>query len=59
MPSIALSCHISLRTLHRMVDREGWKKRGKQPPLDLPNVAALVEEAEALVRVLEARQRQR
>jgi hypothetical protein len=50
MPAIAFQYGISLRTLHRMVDREGWRKRGDRPPKDLTPSALLLEAAEALAR---------
>jgi len=50
MPSIAFHYGISLRTLHRMVDREGWHKRGDRPPRDLTSSELLAQAAEALER---------
>ena len=35
MPAIAFRYGISLRTLHRMVERECWRKRADRPPKDL------------------------
>lgn len=48
MPQIAFSYGISLRTLHRMVDRYGWNKRGDRPPKDLMPADLLCQAAEAL-----------
>ena len=59
MPSIALSCDISLRTLHRMVEREGWRKRGDRPPRDLPRATQLHEEVLALTRAVEEQRRRK
>lgn len=50
MPSIAFHYGISLRTLHRMVEREGWHKRGDRPPKDLTPADLLAEAADALAR---------
>jgi hypothetical protein len=50
MPTIAFTYDISLRTLHRMVDREGWRKRGDRPPKDLTSTGLVAEAAEALTR---------
>ena len=50
MPQIAFHYGISLRTLHRMVEREGWRKRGDRPPKDLMAVELLAQAAEALAR---------
>jgi len=52
MPSIAFGFGISLRTLHRMVEREGWRKRNDRPPRDLSRADQLLEEAIALGSVL-------
>lgn len=56
MPSIALDMSISLRTLHRMVEREGWRKRNDRPPRDLSRADQLLEEAIALARAFEEQQ---
>ncbi len=48
MPAIAVECGMSLRALHRMVEREGWSKRSDRPPRTLPPAARLLEEAHAL-----------
>jgi hypothetical protein len=50
MPLIAFNLGISLRTLHRMVDREGWRKRNDRPPKDLTSADLLLEAAVALAR---------
>lgn len=50
MPTIAFDFGISLRTLHRMVEREGWRKRGDRPPKDLTPADLLAEAAEAMSR---------
>ena len=55
MPRIAFQFDISLRTLYRMVEREGWRKRGERPPKDLTPSALLLEAAEALTRGEQAR----
>ena len=57
MPSIAADCGISLRTLHRMVDREGWRKRAHRPPRDLSPASKLLEDVIALERVFYEQQR--
>ncbi len=48
MPAIAAECGMSLRALHRMVEREGWSMRSERPPRTLPPAARLLEEARAL-----------
>lgn len=48
MPAIATECGMSLRALHRMVEREGWSKRSERPPRTLPPAARLLEEARTL-----------
>jgi transposase-like protein len=48
MRSIAAELGISLRTLHRLVEREGWRKRADRPPHDLPPAVRLFEQAHAL-----------
>ena len=55
MPSIAFELDISLRTLHRMVERHGWAKRNDRPPCDLSPAAKLLERAVALERAFNAR----
>ena len=57
MPSIAFELAISLRTLHRMVEREGWYKRIDRPPHDLSPAELLLERAIALKRVFDAQQK--
>jgi len=54
MPSIAFDLDISLRTLHRMVEREGWHKRNDRPPRDLSPSGLLLERAVALERAFNA-----
>jgi hypothetical protein len=48
MPAIAAECGMSLRALHRMVEREGWSMRSERPPRNLPPAARLFEEARTL-----------
>ena len=48
MPAIAGECGMSLRALHRMVEREGWSKRSERPPRNLPPAARLMEEVRSL-----------
>ena len=50
MRLIAFHYGISLRTLHRMVERGGWRKRGDRPPKDLTPEDLLAEAVEALAR---------
>jgi hypothetical protein len=57
MPSIAFDLGISLRTLHRMVERYGWAKRIDRPPRDLSPSAQLLERAVALRRAFDAQRR--
>jgi hypothetical protein len=54
MPSIAFDLDISLRTLHRMVERYGWRKRNDRPPRDLSPSGQLLERAIALRRAFDA-----
>ena len=53
MPSLAKDFEIGLRTLHRMVEREGWKKRSELPPRELPAPIRLLDEANALLSAKE------
>ena len=48
MRDIAYAYGISLRTLHRMADRYGWRKRGDRPPKDLEASQLLLLASEAL-----------
>ncbi|MBI3703472.1 MAG: hypothetical protein HY244_06400 [Rhizobiales bacterium] len=57
MPSIAVAMGISLRTLHRMVERYGWRKRSDRPPRDLSPSGQLLERAIALKRAFDAQQK--
>ena len=54
MPSIAFDLDISLRTLHRMVERYGWAKRNDRPPRDLSPSGQLLERTVALERAFHA-----
>lgn len=51
MSQIAFHYGISLRTLHRMVEHEGWRKRGDRPPKDLCASELLLQAVEVLARV--------
>jgi hypothetical protein len=51
LPSIAAEHEIGLRTLQRMIVREGWKRRSERPPRDLPPMLAVLNEARALLAV--------
>ena len=57
MPTIAFEMDISLRTLHRMVERGGWRKRNDRPPRDLSPTNQLLERAFALKRAFDAQRR--
>jgi hypothetical protein len=57
--SIAFDCDIGARTLGRLVEREGWRKRAKRPPRDLPRSMQLLEEAIALERAYEEQRRRK
>lgn len=48
LPAIAKKHEIGLRTLHRWIDKEGWKKRSERLR-DLPPAARLLNEATALL----------
>jgi hypothetical protein len=50
MQEIAFAYGISLRTLHRMAEREGWRKRGDRPPKDLHSSELLLQSVQALQR---------
>jgi hypothetical protein len=54
MPEIAGLYDISLRTLHRMADRGGWRKREDRPPRDLTESMLSLERSEELLRQVEA-----
>jgi hypothetical protein len=49
MSSLAAEFEIGLRTLHRMVEREGWNKRSDAPPRELPAAIRLLDEANTLL----------
>ena len=57
MPMIAFEMGFSLRTLHRMVERYGWRKRVDRPPRDLSPSGLLLERAVALRRAFDAQQK--
>jgi hypothetical protein len=50
MPSIAFHYDISLRTLHRMVERGAWRKRADRPPKDLTPADLLYQASQAMLQ---------